>query len=225
MFSSTIKRLNERRDTVGDAGDDAGFTLIELMVVLLIMAILLAIAIPTFLGVTKSANDRAAQSNLNTALVNAKAIYQSNSQTYGNGTATSSASFATYLASSLGTAEPSLSFTTGASTSQSQISVYVATDGNGVILAAQAKSTQNCWYVMDNAVAETTSSNGPFTTLGGYTVGGVTTAWTTATLVAAGTWYGESKNTTAAPTCNASSPTTFAAATGQLFQSNGFPAL
>ena len=31
-------------------GQDAGFTLIELMVVLLILAILLAIAIPTFLG-------------------------------------------------------------------------------------------------------------------------------------------------------------------------------
>ncbi len=58
------------------AGEDAGFTLIELMVVLLILAILLAIAIPTFLGVTKSANDRAAQSNLNTALLNAKAQYQ-----------------------------------------------------------------------------------------------------------------------------------------------------
>ena len=66
----------------GDAGEDAGFTLIELMVVLLILAILLAIAIPTFLGVTKSANDRAAQSNLNTALLNAKAQYQQNSQTY-----------------------------------------------------------------------------------------------------------------------------------------------
>ncbi len=61
---------------------DAGFTLIELMVVLLILAILLAIAIPTFLGVTKSANDRAAQSNLNTALVNAKAAYQSQGQSY-----------------------------------------------------------------------------------------------------------------------------------------------
>ena len=66
----------------GDAGEDAGFTLIELMVVLLILAILLAIAIPTFLGVTKSANDRAAQSNLNTALVNAKASFQQNQQTY-----------------------------------------------------------------------------------------------------------------------------------------------
>ncbi len=38
---------------MGDA--EGGFTLIELMVVLLIIAILLAIAIPTFLGVTSSA--------------------------------------------------------------------------------------------------------------------------------------------------------------------------
>ena len=71
----------------GGAGDDAGFTLIELMVVLLILAILLAIAIPTFLGVTKSANDRAAQSNLNTAFTNAKALYQQYGQSY-NSTAT-----------------------------------------------------------------------------------------------------------------------------------------
>jgi type IV pilus assembly protein PilA len=47
------------------------------MVVLLIIAILLAIAIPTFLGVTSSANDRAAQSNLTNALTEASAVYQS----------------------------------------------------------------------------------------------------------------------------------------------------
>ena len=82
MFSSVIERLNDRRDGAGEAGEDAGFTLIELMVVLLIMAILLAIAIPTFLGVSGSANDRAAQSNLNTALTNAKSYFQSNSQSY-----------------------------------------------------------------------------------------------------------------------------------------------
>ena len=52
------------------------------MVVLLILAILLAIAIPTFLGVTKSANDRAAQSNLNSALTNVKSCFQQNSQSY-----------------------------------------------------------------------------------------------------------------------------------------------
>ena len=56
-----------------------GSFLIELMVVLLIMAILLAIAIPTFLGVKGGAQDRAAQSNLNTALTSLKtAATQSN---------------------------------------------------------------------------------------------------------------------------------------------------
>ena len=40
MLSSVISRLNDRRDAAADLGEDAGFTLIELMVVLLILAIL-----------------------------------------------------------------------------------------------------------------------------------------------------------------------------------------
>src|ERR1700677_737520 len=100
MISSAIARLRDKRSGVGDTGKDAGFTLIELMVVLLILAILLAIAIPTFLGVTKSANDRAAQPNLNTALVNANAAFQQNSQSYAG---------ATSLVSTLSSAEPALS--------------------------------------------------------------------------------------------------------------------
>ncbi len=129
----------------------AGFTLIELMVVLLILAILLAIAIPTFLGVTKSANDRAAQSNLNTALVNAKAYYQNQSQTY-NTTAAAVAA--------LSSAEPSLTFQSTASTSQNQISVFVpsataGTSGTGIILAAVSKNGSNCWYAVDNTVQQT----------------------------------------------------------------------
>lgn len=41
--------------------DDEGFTLIELMVVVLIIAIVLAIAVPTFFGAQKRARDRRAQ--------------------------------------------------------------------------------------------------------------------------------------------------------------------
>lgn len=48
--------------------DEAGFTLIELMVVVLIIAILLAIAIPTFLGAQNKAKDRDAQSSLRNML-------------------------------------------------------------------------------------------------------------------------------------------------------------
>ena len=54
--------------------DDEGFTLIELMVVVLIIAILIAIAIPTFLGAQNRARDRAAQSNLRNALTAVKTV-------------------------------------------------------------------------------------------------------------------------------------------------------
>ena len=209
MFSSTIQRLNDRRDGVEDSGQDAGFTLIELMVVLLILAILLAIAIPTFLGVTKSANDRAAQSNLNTALVNAKAAFQSNGQSYGIGGSANSTSFSTSFVATLSSAEPALSFTTGASTTLGQISVAVAPDGNGIVLASQAKGTGNCWYVIDNALSESATSNPPYTGMSGAAI-------------AAGTAYGENKNTGTAPTCTAATlPTTGTTS----FVTTGFPNL
>jgi type IV pilus assembly protein PilA len=69
----TLKGLARRR---GD--DEEGFTLIELMVVVLIIAILIAIAIPTFLGARQRAQDRAAQSDLRNGLTTEKTIYTDN---------------------------------------------------------------------------------------------------------------------------------------------------
>jgi type IV pilus assembly protein PilA len=78
---SFINSLRSRRD------DEEGFTLIELMVVVLIIAILIAIAIPTFLGARQRAQDRAAQSDLRNGLTAEKTVYVDN-QKYDATTAT-----------------------------------------------------------------------------------------------------------------------------------------
>ncbi len=62
--------------------NEDGFTLIELMIVVLIVAILVAIAIPTFLGQRKEAEDSAAKSNLRNALTTEKAFYAGGSDAF-----------------------------------------------------------------------------------------------------------------------------------------------
>ncbi|MFQ5554316.1 MAG: prepilin-type N-terminal cleavage/methylation domain-containing protein, partial [Acidimicrobiia bacterium] len=57
---------------------DEGFTLIELMVVVLIIAVLVAIAIPSFLGFRARAQDRSAQADLRNVLLSEKAEWTDN---------------------------------------------------------------------------------------------------------------------------------------------------
>jgi type IV pilus assembly protein PilA len=60
--------------TVADTRE-RGFTLIELMVVVMVIAILIAIAVPTFLGARQAANDRATQGNVRNAFSAARIFY------------------------------------------------------------------------------------------------------------------------------------------------------
>jgi type IV pilus assembly protein PilA len=130
-------RLADRRRDARDRGEE-GFTLIELMVVVLIIAILIAIAIPTFLGARQKAQDRAAQSNLRNALTAAKTAYV-DSQNY------MSDGVSVYTS-----IEPSLTFVAAGtdSTAQGVISVDAKT-AEDLVIAAKSASGQ-CFFIDDN---------------------------------------------------------------------------
>jgi type II secretory pathway pseudopilin PulG len=171
------------------------------MVVLLIIAILLAIAIPTFLGVTGSANDRAAQSNLTNALTEASAAFQSNNQTFvGSAAMSGSAPEFTWTGSAVNAPAGSNVI------SMEPVDVTANQDSQGVILATESKNSATCWFAVTLSAAPNTAL--VYATDHALVPPGIPFASTTNAMpgaTTAGTYY--SKYVSDGTNCKASQPT------------------
>lgn len=148
---------------------EAGFTLIELLVVLLIIAILLAIAVPTFLGARTSAENRAAQSNVRNALVDLQAYYVNGS------------TFSGLTASGLQSSDPALQWTTGTTTSTSKVIVNLnpgssatgaptPVDQSAFVTAKSAAGECYQALLVESNASTVISSSGPITNSGTWYV-------------------------------------------------------
>jgi type IV pilus assembly protein PilA len=120
-----VESARERSNHV--TGDQSGFALVELMVVVVIVGILIMILLGTYLGARSRAADRAVQSDLRSALAVAIGYYVAGT---------------TYMGLDVPTAtveEPTLRWVTGVSPGHKEIDIQQAA-GDNLLLIGQSDS-------------------------------------------------------------------------------------
>jgi type IV pilus assembly protein PilA len=124
--------------------NEQGFTLLELMMVVLIIAILIAVLMPVVAGATTRAKDRATQTTLNDAVKAAKVVY-SDKADY----TSVQPDLPTVLSATVG--QNSLVFVDDATSPTGIKTVSVAVTGAGSVVMSALSKSGTCFYVSDDS--------------------------------------------------------------------------
>ena len=140
-----IFRLRRYERDANGLPKDAGVSgIIELVIVLVILGILTAILLPTFLGTTQNAKVTSAESNLSTAVTNTQTFYANSGQTFGVSRVA--------VVSSIQASEPGLVVSTSAS-ADGNVAVLLVSSSEvvlGTYSAGALGGTGGCIYASIN---------------------------------------------------------------------------
>ncbi len=141
---------------------DDGFTLIELVVVMAILGILIAIALPTYLGVIDQAHNTSAASSLANSYMISQEVFLESKASYPT---------PVQMVKAMKEISTTYTFTTGISKNVNEISV--ATNGTLTsvgtwVSLANLSPDGNCYYILDNSNTSSVPGQGVWYSVQGF---------------------------------------------------------